>query len=367
MKFSVSAAALACLFFLPACNSNFMDVDVKPVEPPMYNMSRGSDLLFCVGQMVSATPGPAVDVFVSDIPDHTTTTIETGFLTKNAVMMVTTALDRLSTPRVQIVGRNGASRSRRQIQVLGAWTELNRTTTSRALSGRATFPGGVNLNLGGDKSYNHIVLDMAMTEGNRIIPQTATSVSIKINGKTGNTTLTYDDGGDFAAVTALGFTSQEGFHAAERLLVETSVAIMIARYYGLSIQPCLQTGEDAKSRHNLDRPVLPAYANRDDSLISSAPVSDNSDGTSPASSAPAQKYGRDQKRPSLIVDNGPVNLQSDVKHLPLADDEGTIVLPRGKKSPRILIEQPAEYTKRDKGNFSGSYSSDPPENSLMTP
>ena len=67
----------------------------------------------------------------------------------------------MKTDKVAVVGKDGARKGRRQVQILGSFTELNRTTGSGALSGDAIFPGGIELSVGTDKNYNHIALDLA--------------------------------------------------------------------------------------------------------------------------------------------------------------------------------------------------------------
>lgn len=220
------------------CAAHPLQTKVKPKNEPTYNFTQSSQVLACVGNFINLGNKPPVDIYISSIPDHTIPTIETGFLTKNSIMMVNTAFDRLQTESVGIVGKDGGLKDRLQVQVLGAFTELNRTTRSSAASGEVVIPGGFELEFGNDQSYNHIALDLALSYKNRIVPGTSTSVSIQIDGGSGDITLSYDEGDEFAAIGALGFSGQEGFHSAQRLLVETSVAIMMARFYSLDIRQC---------------------------------------------------------------------------------------------------------------------------------
>lgn len=233
-KFSTILVSLA----LTACAANPLQTKVKPKNEPTYNFTQSSQVLSCVGNFINLGNKPPVDIFISSIPDHTIPTIETGFLTKNAIMMVNTAFDRLQTELVSIVGNDGGMKDRLQVQVLGAFTELNRTMRSSAASGEVIIPGGFELEFGNDQAYNHIALDLALSYKNRIVPGTSTSVSIQIDGGSGDITLSYDEGDEFAAIGALGFSGQEGFHSAQRLLVETAVAIMMARFYSLDIRQC---------------------------------------------------------------------------------------------------------------------------------
>lgn len=230
--------AVSASLLLVGCAANPLHTKVKPQNEPAFNFTQSSKVLECVGHFINLANKPPVDVFISSIPDHTIPTIETGFLTKNAIMMVNTALDRLQTESVAIVGKDGAREGRMQVQILGAFTELNRTTRSSAASGEVVIPGGFELELGGDQSYNHIALDLALSFQNRIVPGTSTSVSIQIDGGSGDITLSYDEGDEFAAIGALGFSGQEGFHSSQRLLVETAIAIMMARFYSLDITQC---------------------------------------------------------------------------------------------------------------------------------
>lgn len=272
---------VTALLSTTACAALPDAAEFKPRQEPYYNMTQSSQVLECVGAMIDYSPGPGVDVYISDIPDHTIPSIEAGFLTKNAVMMVTTAIDRLNTEKVQVVGRNGADPRRRQVQLIGSFTELNRTTASDALSGEVVLPGGFSFDLGHDENYNHIALDMALSEFNRVIPHTGTSVSVQIHGSNGDVTVTYDKGSDFAANVGGGFTAQEGFHAAQRLLVETSVAMMMSKYYGVNIANCLQRAKSPEAKPmtaRYDRPVFasaqpaPAYRTSQSRRAAPAPL-----------------------------------------------------------------------------------------------
>ncbi len=263
MKLCLLFLLVAQLLFVASCSyfDNPLEVDMKPRQEPMYNFTQSSALLSCVGEKIDETGNDYIDVYISTIPDHTTPPIVSGFLTKDAVMMVTTALGRLNSEKVAIVGKNGGIKGRRQVQILGAFTELNRTVQSDAISGETIIPGGIELGIGKDGNVNHIALDLAMSEYNRIIPRTPTSVSVHIMGSSGDGTITYDDGGDFAIVGSFGYSKQEGFHSASRLLIETSVAIMMANFYELDIRDCLKKNKkyDAPVQKTpYDKPVFDA-------------------------------------------------------------------------------------------------------------
>jgi hypothetical protein len=245
MRFKKYIFLVFCAVCLTSCTKNPLEVDFKPAHEPMYNFTQSSQLLACTGKKIDRIEADPVDVYVSSIPDHTTPSIEGGFLTKDAVMMVTTAVSRLNTDRVAVVGDGGADDTRRQVQVFGAFTELNRTTQSNAVSGDMAI-GDWEFELGKDKNINHIAIDLAMSENSRIIPHTPTSVSIFIHGERGDAQLAFDNGGDFATAVAYGYTGQEGFHSASRLLIETSVAVMMSSFYDLDITDCLNTTKKAE-------------------------------------------------------------------------------------------------------------------------
>ena len=268
-------ALMASVCVLVGCAGSRIDYDVKPKSEPVYNFTQSSKVLACLGHKIDITPNPSIDVYITDIPDHTIPSIESGFLTKNAVMMVTTALDRLGTRKIAVIGKNGALKDRRQVQVLGSFTELNRTVDSQALSAEAVFPAGLELDIGGDKNANHIALDLAMSERNRIIPNTATSVSIQVHGNSGNATLTYDEGEEYAAIGAIGFTGQEGFHSAQRLLIETSVALMMAKYYDVDIRDCLHSNRRENAPEistEYDEPVFEELPIPEEVVVVAPPV-----------------------------------------------------------------------------------------------
>lgn len=232
-------------------------IDLKPESQPVYNFTKSSQVLACVGRVIAASNVEPSDIFIGNIPDHTTPTIDQGFLTKNAVMMATTAVDRLGTPKIGIIGKGGARRGRHQLQILGSFTELNRAYQSNALSGELVVPGGVELGFGGDRNYFHTALDLALSERNRIVPGTATSISVQVYGEKGNATLTIDEGGEYAGVLSSGYTAQEGIHAAQRLLVETAVAIMVGKYYGIDAEACVGVSEEQGARSDVGDYVQP--------------------------------------------------------------------------------------------------------------
>ncbi len=255
-----SLLAITTLLLTSGCNYMSKDIDVKPSNEPAYNFSQSSNLLSCVGEMIDNTPqAQPIDIFVSNIPDHTTPSMDQGFLTKNSLMMATTAISRINSDKVSVIGTNGGLKGRRQIQMLGAFTELNRTVQSNALSGDSALPGGIRLSIGNDKQFTHIALDLALAEHNRIVPHTPTSVSIQVKGSTGDIKLSYDEGEDWAASGGIGYKGQEGIHAAQRLLIETSVAIMVSKYYGLEITNCLTKNKKSNgetTKHSYDKPIF---------------------------------------------------------------------------------------------------------------
>jgi hypothetical protein len=387
-----NAAVITLSLLVSACGFNPKQIDVKPKDEPVYNFTQSSTLLQCVGAHINYRNVSAVDVYVSNIPDHTVPTIETGFLTKNAVMMVTTAVDRLHTDKVAVVGQNGGLEDRRQIQIIGSFTELNRTTKSNAISGQAVFPGGVELELGGDQNFNHIALDLSMSENNRIVPGTSTSVAIQIHGNSGDVTLTYDEGRDFAAIGALGFTAQEGFHAAQRLLIETSVALMMSKYFDIDVRNCLNETKKpdiSAPVNSYDRAVFGNY--EDNVYVPFAPMSavpmvhapvmplaapqpmiiDRNvyhHGAAPmAPSYPPQ----DPNGPVLLIDEAPFyggtgmdssfNAQDAVDfnsfavpRRELPQTNGYVYIPRNGKK-QYLLEQPEEYQSNVPTGYSGVY------------
>lgn len=280
---------LGSLLLVVGCTGPQIGIDIKPSFEPTYNMTQSSSLLSCVGDYIDYDQeAQPLDLFIADIPDHTTPVIEAGLLAKNAIMMVTTAIDRLYTPKVAVVGQNGGQQGRHQVQVLGAFTELNRTAESGALSGDVIFPGGWDLSLGKDQSFNHVALDLVLAESNRIVPGTATSVSIQIYGGSGDMDITFDTGDEFAIAGSMGYTAQQGFHSAQRLLVETAVALMMSRYYDIDIRDCLMQSknEDAdKSSYSYDAPVFPSESSEDTEESQSPSLSEryNSTGRAPQS------------------------------------------------------------------------------------
>lgn len=339
-KYSI-LKSIVCVSLLSACGHMPGSHDIKPKQEPVYNFTQSSKVLSCLGNKIDRTSDKPIDVYVSNIPDHTIPSIESGFLTKNAVMMVTTALDRLDTDKVAVIGKNGAMRDRRQVQILGSFTELNRTVQSSALSSEAVFPGGIELEFGTDKNTNHIALDLAMSEYNRIIPKTATSVSIQIRGNSGDATLTYDEGDDFAAIGAIGFTGQEGFHSGQRLLIETSVALMMSKYFNVDIRSCLQSNKREKQSPidtEYDEPVFP---NEENNEVKPQPVATNTElkRTRPELT---QEQKQIKQQPIYVAPKAPAEPFYEETAPTLQKQSGVYVMPKGSPN-RFIRTQPPEY------------------------
>lgn len=351
-KKKLSVITLAPLLLI-GCQTNYVKLDIKPKTAPVYNMTRTSVVLSCIGEKINSMDVQPIDIFITDIPDHTIPSIESGFLTKNSVMMATTAVDRLGTSKVAVVGRNGGLKNRLQVQILGSFTELNRTTKSSALSSKTALPGGFTFDFGGDKSVNHLAVDLAMSVNNRILPSTATSLSIKVNTQSGNTTLTYDDGGDFATVGALGFSAQEGFHSAQRLVVETAIALMVSKFYKIDMKECLNGGFNQYDPKGIDKPIYidnakkvpyqsrPSYKNYESKKeIVKKPIYTLENQNSLGKRNATQEFSTKQNSYSISP-----------------PQEDVVILPRtGRKNTRkIITEKPPEYTnKNNKGSYSGS-------------
>lgn len=363
-SFLNKTTAIALGLLVGACGHGPGALNVKPKQEPVYNFTQSSQVLECVGAKVDRTQTTPIDVYISDIPDHTTPSIEGGFLTKNAVMMVTTALDRLDTDKVAVIGRNGAMRSRRQVQMLGSFTELNRTTKSNALSGQAIIPGGFELEVGGDNNFNHIALDLALSEQNRIIPKTATSVSVQIKGNSGDVTLTYDEGDDFAAIGALGFSAQEGFHSSQRLLIETAVALMMSKYFQIDIKDCLQSTaktDKVPIASDYDTPVFPEAAMKaEPKPVATAPAPVAAPAYTPAPTTTNQpvylRRGEYETRaytpPTPLAPQPQPETFYQEEPTALPETNGVVVLPRNSNA-RFLRAQPPEYQQNNNADFSG--------------
>lgn len=335
---SIKSLFISGIVFLTAgCSELPTAADFKPANEPMYNMTQSSQVLACVGAKVEASGGPMIDMFISDITDHTTPSIESGFLTKNAVMMMTTAVDRVGATNVQIVGRKGGLPTRRQVQIIGAFTELNRTTESQALSGDVALPGGVEFSVGKDRNYNQIALDVALSEYNRIVPGTATSVSIQIYGQSGDVTLTYDEGEEVAASVGGGFTAQEGFHAAERLLVETAVALVVSKFYGVDMTQCLEKAKNPHRRDTkfiYDKPVFDRM-DEDRSLVildGPPPVRSSSISSSATKPSDSQEFSGESDR---------------------GEQKNFIILGGGSEKKRVVDELPSELGPSRASTYSG--------------
>lgn len=292
-------------------------------------------MLACLGRKIDASREHPIDAYISNIPDHTTPTIEGGFLTKNSVMMVTTALSRMKTSKVAVIGKGGALQNRRQIQILGSFTELNRTTQSSALSSESILPGGFEISLGSDSNANHIALDLAMSEQNRIVPNTATSVSVQIHGNSGNATLSYDEGEDFAAIGAIGFTGQEGFHSGQRLLIETSVALMMSKYFDVDIRSCLNANKKSENpdiKTDYDSPIF-----QHKTVENFAP-------------APAMHPQTLSSNNDLYSEDG-VFADTSLRKLPVTQG-GQVVLPR-QNQRQYLRAQPEEFVQNRASQYAG--------------
>jgi hypothetical protein len=213
---------------------------------PRFNVTNATTLLSCIGSLIDQSDQPSTDFLIGSIRDQTKPLEVPGLLATDNTMMTSIALDRMQTKKVNVVGPQGVNKQGRVIQLVGAFTELNRTLSSNALgvSGRIS---DYELEFGTDDEWNHIAFDMALTQNGRVINGMTTSVSIIVAGNSGDGNVNVQPNNDSSAVISFGYRNKEGIHSAQRLLIETSAAVLIARLYNVDSTECFKKAykEDA--------------------------------------------------------------------------------------------------------------------------
>ncbi|HEY1097006.1 MAG TPA: hypothetical protein VGF14_07170 [Alphaproteobacteria bacterium] len=208
-------------------------------EDPHFNTTRASDVLACIGHQIDNSPLPGIDLIVSGVRDQTKPIEVPGLLATDNTMMATVAVDRLNTDKVSVIGSNGMINGRPAYQLVGAFTELNRTYNSTALGGAARI-GNIELDLGNDREWNHVALDLGLTHNSRLVNGMTVSVNISLQNNNVDGNMTVTPGSSNSAVIAVGFRTKEGIHAAQRLLIETAIGVMMAKLYEVDASPCFK-------------------------------------------------------------------------------------------------------------------------------
>ncbi|MFZ4761873.1 MAG: hypothetical protein ACOYK8_03565 [Alphaproteobacteria bacterium] len=211
--------------------------DIWPSAPATINKTSISTGLSCLGRLIEQTPDKQLDVFVATIGDDTIPVDVAGLLARDTTMMATTAVDRLGTSKITVVGRGAHLPENDLVQLVGGFTELNRTVSSRAYGGAARF-GNYEFNLGADETWNTIGLDLALTKGGRLLSGGTVSLSVTVEGENGDSNVLINPSKNKSFSLSSGYKAQEGIHAAQRLLIELGVATLFASHYGIDASIC---------------------------------------------------------------------------------------------------------------------------------
>ncbi len=208
-----------------------------PQKDPVANITNFTPVLACVGQKINESPIPGIDIYISPIPDDTTPFDMSGSLVKDATMMATTAFDRFGTNKISVVGQNVQNSNRAHIQLVSSFTELNKTTRSKA-HGFGFSIGDFSADFGKDETWDHVAMDLALTQNGRLISGKTASVAISVLGENGEGNIRVGNS-DYQATVSLGTRGQEGLHAAQRVLIELGLAVIMSHLYQVDYQDCL--------------------------------------------------------------------------------------------------------------------------------
>ncbi len=246
-------------------------------EDPHFNTTRASNVLACIGDAINKSDAPDMDLIVSGVRDQTKPVEVPGLLATDNTMMATVAVDRLNTNKITVIGSSGAVKDRPTYQLVGAFTELNRTYNSTALGGSARL-GAFEFDMGNDAEWNHIALDLGLTRNGRLVNGMTVSVSISLQNNNRDGNLSVSPGSTNSGVIAIGFRTKEGIHAAQRLLVETATAVLIAKLYHINASNCFE--QVYKEQADFKDVSIPQYYQNKD------PNSDKEIGIAPDASQP---------------------------------------------------------------------------------
>ena len=228
-----------CSYISPGFGKTDPRNNLYTKEDPHFNTTRASEVLACIGEEVDKSPLSPMDLIVSGVRDQTKPIEVPGLLATDNTMMTTVAVDRLNTEKVSVIGSNGAVKGRPAYQLVGAFTELNRTYNSTALGGAARI-GNLELDLSNDKEWNHVALDLGLTHNSRLVHGMTVSVNISLQNNNSDGNLTVTPGSSNSGVIAVGFRTKEGIHAAQRLLIETAISVLIAKLYEVDASACFK-------------------------------------------------------------------------------------------------------------------------------
>ncbi len=252
MKAYLSIVLVSQLLLLNACSTGYFGSDPREQlgheQEPRFNYTDATDFLACIGTKIDESDLPATDIVVSVLGDNTKPYDLPGLLATENTTMATLALDRMSTRKVTPVGSSGILEEREIFQLVGAFSEFNRTYHSMA-AGVGARLGNYEFELSADNEWNHIALDLMLTRENRLVHGMSVSVAISVNGESADGDLTIDPSDTKSIAIAFGTNGKEGIHSAQRLLVEVSTGVLIAKLYEIDPADCI------KNKYRKDRNV----------------------------------------------------------------------------------------------------------------
>lgn len=241
-KLLQTTAILSTVTVLCSCSLlNFSKMNPKenisPDAYPHFNVTDVTQVLTCIGQEIDKSPFPATDFIIGSVRDQTKPIDVPGLLATDNTMMMTLALDRFGSKKVSVTSQKGYNKKHNLIQLAGAFTELNRTTRTNAIGGSARI-SDYEFDLGADTEWNHIAFDLALTQLNRVVNGMTVSVSISVAGDSGDGNVLIQPNDSSSAAIAFGYRNKEGIHAAQRLLIETSLAYLVSKLYQVDPSTC---------------------------------------------------------------------------------------------------------------------------------
>ena len=243
---------LICIFFLQSCSVSYHEDgrQIRPERKARYNMTDATVFLQCVGGLIDKSPNPGTDFFIARLRDQTRPFDTVGLLALETTMMASIAMDRLGTPKIRVVG-GSVEGMPEPVQLIGAFTELNRTITSGALGGALRLDDIAEIDLSADQEWNNIALDMALVYNTVMLNGMTASVNISVEGDSGDGNFIIAPGEEYSGVISMGYRGREGIHAAQRLLIETAIGILMGKFYDVDMTQCIGEAGRLQNDHKL--------------------------------------------------------------------------------------------------------------------
>ncbi len=245
-----NSVVMACALALVACAGvHPTHVGIRPAQGPVANQTGASDYLSCIGSLVDVSGRNPLDIEVGLISDSTVPIYaESSFLPRNSgTFYARSALAKLKTDRVALVSpKTPMAQGRGRKLLEGALSEFDRITSSNSLAPFIRL-SKVQLDFGRSRIWHRIGMDLEMVDiaSGRSHTNVSTTLAVFVASDDKEMVVDADDGDEVAGSIAYATRSSEGIHAGSRELVEHGIATIVARWFEVPVETCLDSVDPA--------------------------------------------------------------------------------------------------------------------------